>query len=607
MTKKKTQRSRSAAASRTGLERAEKRPAKDLKSPKGEEKPSDAKPKTHVPSSAAIRETIESVVIAFVLAFLFRTFEAEAFVIPTGSMAPTLMGRHKDLECSNCGYEFEVSASDEVDNSNGTLKDGNGSWVVGCTCPMCRFPMDLTNLRNPTRDVLDDYPSYTGDRILVDKFSYQFADPDRWDVVVFKFPGGAETNYIKRLVGLPGETIRIKHGDIYFKKGKDDFAIARKEAPDKLVAMLLPVFDNRVMPKLIEQGWPSRWDGVQGPGGDAVGGWKTDDYLIFATKPDVSGETWFRYQHRVPSLEHWRIPSRHNPPMEGLPGPKLGAKVEPQWITNFCAYNSTGLLSQVEDLKREKETRLPSYPPSHRIHQEGLWVGDLAVECTIEVESKKGEAMLELVEGGRSMQCRIDVSSGKATLTISGFDSFRPTAQTDVRGPGQYELRFANCDDQLRLWVDGDEIEFDGTTTYDLGTLHKTEQDKSPVAVGSAGAKLRVSNLNILRDTYFIADGSDSPWSGGGPEKPYADFELDEDQFFTLGDNSARSKDARLWPDRSKGHWPYKYNSLPHYVRRDLLIGKALFIYWPDTKYKIPTPRFSIPYFPNFGDMELVR
>ena len=40
----------------------------------------------------AIRETVESIVIAFVLAFLFRTFEAEAFVIPTGSMAPTLMG-----------------------------------------------------------------------------------------------------------------------------------------------------------------------------------------------------------------------------------------------------------------------------------------------------------------------------------------------------------------------------------------------------------------------------------------------------------------------------------------------------------------------------------
>src|SRR5690348_15306792 len=60
-----------------------------------------------------VRETIESVVIAFVLAFLFRTFEAEAFVIPTGSMAPTLMGQHKDIECSECKFPYRVNASRE--------------------------------------------------------------------------------------------------------------------------------------------------------------------------------------------------------------------------------------------------------------------------------------------------------------------------------------------------------------------------------------------------------------------------------------------------------------------------------------------------------------
>src|SRR5271155_2584057 len=66
-------------------------------------------------SSPATRETIESVIIAFVLAFLFRTFEAEAFVIPTGSMAPTLMGKHKDLECPMCHYRYQANASDQND------------------------------------------------------------------------------------------------------------------------------------------------------------------------------------------------------------------------------------------------------------------------------------------------------------------------------------------------------------------------------------------------------------------------------------------------------------------------------------------------------------
>ena len=60
------------------------------------------------------RETVESIVVAFVLALLFLSFEAEAFVIPTGSMAPTLMGRHRDLVCETCGDDYRVGCSKEL-------------------------------------------------------------------------------------------------------------------------------------------------------------------------------------------------------------------------------------------------------------------------------------------------------------------------------------------------------------------------------------------------------------------------------------------------------------------------------------------------------------
>ncbi len=63
-----------------------------------------------------IRETVETLVVAFVLAFLFRTFAAEAFVIPTGSMAPTLMGQHKDVLCRICGYRYQAGASSESED-----------------------------------------------------------------------------------------------------------------------------------------------------------------------------------------------------------------------------------------------------------------------------------------------------------------------------------------------------------------------------------------------------------------------------------------------------------------------------------------------------------
>ncbi|MEZ6081379.1 MAG: S26 family signal peptidase [Pirellulaceae bacterium] len=66
------------------------------------------------------RETIESIIVAFILAFLFRAFVAEAFVIPTGSMAPTLMGAHKDLFCQHCGRQYQASASSEFNSATGS-------------------------------------------------------------------------------------------------------------------------------------------------------------------------------------------------------------------------------------------------------------------------------------------------------------------------------------------------------------------------------------------------------------------------------------------------------------------------------------------------------
>ena len=164
----------------------------------------------HMPTWASTRETIESIAIAFILAFLFRTFEAEAFVIPTGSMAPTLMGRHKDLTCEKCGYHYQVSASEEV-TREGQPKEFEAQ-IASCTCPMCRYTMEIDG-RNPQ-------PSYSGDRIIVNKFSYQFDDPKRWDVIVFYFPGGAHDNYIKRLTGLPNETLRIHFGELWIRNDK---------------------------------------------------------------------------------------------------------------------------------------------------------------------------------------------------------------------------------------------------------------------------------------------------------------------------------------------------------------------------------------------------
>src|SRR5437763_14237543 len=106
------------------------------KSPK--DKMSAARASKSAPPGGGWRETVESVAMAVILALLFRGFVAEAFVIPTGSMAPTLDGRHKDLKCPQCGEWYQVSCSPEQDY------DGlAGRHVVRGPCPVCRFTQRL--------------------------------------------------------------------------------------------------------------------------------------------------------------------------------------------------------------------------------------------------------------------------------------------------------------------------------------------------------------------------------------------------------------------------------------------------------------------------------
>jgi len=66
----------------------------------------------------------------------------------------------------------------------------------------------------------------TGQFLIVDRLSYDFSAPKRGDVIVFEYPNDPSTYYIKRIIGLPGETVNIKNGKI---------TIVNKENPTGLV------------------------------------------------------------------------------------------------------------------------------------------------------------------------------------------------------------------------------------------------------------------------------------------------------------------------------------------------------------------------------------
>ena len=93
-------------------------------------------------------------------------------------------------------------------------------------------------------------------------------------------------NYIKRLTGLPGETLWINHGALWTRpngKPGQPYRIARKP-PEKLLAMLEPVFDNDYMPAIanaVNHPGPDRW------GGD---GWRSPDEKQFETDGTKSAE-----------------------------------------------------------------------------------------------------------------------------------------------------------------------------------------------------------------------------------------------------------------------------------------------------------------------------
>ena len=100
------------------------------------------------------RENIEALSMAIVVALVLKVFLLEVSKIPSGSMQPTLMG-------------------------------------------------------NPRVGVFD--------RVIVDKLSFQFRDPQRFEIVVFRHPLERSRNMVKRVVGMPEEWLKIEHGDVWVR------------------------------------------------------------------------------------------------------------------------------------------------------------------------------------------------------------------------------------------------------------------------------------------------------------------------------------------------------------------------------------------------------
>lgn len=96
--------------------------------------------------------------------------------------------------------------------------------IVVCVYVVPKYVIQRTVVKGESmEDTLHDAES-----LLIDKISYRFTDPKRYDIIVF-YPKGRDVDeyYVKRIYGLPGETIQIKGNDIFINGEKIDDPYAK--------------------------------------------------------------------------------------------------------------------------------------------------------------------------------------------------------------------------------------------------------------------------------------------------------------------------------------------------------------------------------------------
>jgi signal peptidase I len=467
----------------------------------------------------------------------------------------------------------------------------------------------------------------SGDRVLVTKCNEAIMGPSRYDVVVFKYPKGpmdknTPKNYIKRLMGLPGEILAIffgrvyhrvpeKQGDLFYNDSNDPkiskfdlwqdqymhtneksatdafeagkFTILRKP-PGVMMALRRIVYDNDFQAKdlvgKLDRWSPtagSTWKPDQAKGDDYAKGFVSDGKA--ADKID-----WLRYQHLV----------RHDE-IEGEAKKNL-AGIKKMLILDTLDYN-TAMTDRPGDSDQEFYNTM--YAHAH-------WVGDLMIECNLEVIEAKGEFCLELSRGINRFQASFDLASGACTLYRLGKDNKRedpPLAvkPTSVKATGNYMVRLANIDARLTVWVDrelpfGDGKEYDppevrGPNDKDLKDADiiarrgPTDNDFEPASIGSKGANVKIAHLRLWRDIYyrtsipphgFVTDHNlamkRDGWSEGSTQlgamregMRFVTMYVQPGHYLCLGDNSQASSDSRDWglvPER-------------------LMLGRALAVYYP--------------------------
>lgn len=536
-------------------------------------------------AKSTVKETFISVIIAFALAFVFRGFVVEAFLIPTGSMAPTLMGAHMRFTDPKNGYSWPVGPWDMVANT------GDPQPYQGSRNRPVRT-MDPLTLESVGDKI--QVRTRAGDRIFVMKYLYSIYDPARFDVVVFKNPNNPAENYIKRLIGLPGEHLALVDGDVFVRTPLDgesidlDAMMRRGENP-----WLLPGWRIARKPELAQRSmWQLVFDSRYTPitsGSDRPfqGPWLADGKPGDAKDWQIAGHREYRYAGAAPTSLVWdaRRPVR-----------------------DYYAYNET-------PLGGKNNNRFP--------------VSDLRLSMGVRPDADALSWSAIVAARGHEFRARVSpAAAGKSEIVLDmraapegGMDDApwitlaKKDAPLVLRKGEVANLDFWHVDQSLQLWIN-DELAVEAPYEWSiqerlshaltLGATWRTEAMnrydlltsanlyKAPaMRFEFAGGAFTLFRVALSRDIFYQPDmhppRDNQPYPARSTS-PRAPLVLNHQQFFTCGDNSPNSLDARLWdaPDP----WVAQMDPTPGVVNRDLLIGKAFFVYFPAPEWikGVPIP-----------------
>lgn len=489
--------------------------------------PAPVAPARSIASQAA--DSLRTVLTALILAFMFRAFLVEAFIIPTGSMAEGLCGAHGTLVCPSCAWEFNFGVAGKL-LSDAVRRD------IHAVCPNCHRPIDL----GP-----EEWLRKAGDRILVMKWPYVLGGPlapQRWDVVVFRDPADPDQNYIKRLIGRPGESVEILQGDVFI-----DGRIARK-TPAAQRSLWFSVFDQNHLPTLPDlRADEPPWGVERGAG--AAGGWSDLDQRVI----------------------------RHAALDDSSHALTFNASGAPLYWRDLVGYN--GRLT-------------------------GSEYGDLRVTLDVELDGGQGALAIEFERGPRRFVATLsDTAATTLTLSVTRGEPDTLLHAADetpaLRNARHLHVEFTHVDYRAALRVGGREVVATSDADYapDLAELRATPRTP-PVRLRlvARGLNLALRNLHVERDVHYTRQGGQT--LRALPSDP---FELNEGEYFVLGDNSAQSHDSREWYQRGP-HLPADYRLGT--VRADQIVGRAVFVYLPGLLPLDDAGRWRLP---DLGRMRFIR